>query len=67
MLWAFTGREVIVTLTNEATFRGRIGWSWTWGWLRLRDPKTIGDDGDTDQMVGQLLLPAHQLLAVQVI
>ena len=73
MLWAYLGRDAIVTHTNGATFRGRIGWSWTVGWVKLRNPQVV--DGSlaeaahlaTNQLLGQLLLPGAHLEAVQVL
>ena len=65
-MWFYTGREAAITLTSGETLKGRLGWSWTWGMLRLKDVKIA--DGDQDvELAGLVFVPRPMIQLVQVV
>ena len=67
-MWAYYNRLVVVTLGSVApeTFRGRMGWSWSGGFLKLKEPEVMDDDVPK-QVEGFLLIPRYRLSMIQVV
>lgn len=62
----YCGRTVIITLDDGSAVRGRLGWPWTRGHLRILAAESL--DGDTPQSIpGQLLIPRSRVLIAQVL
>ena len=64
-MWIYTGRNVLVTLLDGTAVRGKLGWSWALGMLRVRDPESLDGD-EPEALPGFLLVPRTQILIAQV-
>lgn len=64
-MWLYRGRRVLVTLDDGSAVRGRLGWSWAWGVLRVNEPESL--DGDAPvEIPGFVLIPRRRVLIAQV-
>lgn len=65
-MWMFRGRRAVVTLTDGSAVRGRVGWSWRRGWLRLNDVEDLSTD-TVQEIPGMVLIPSRAMVIVQVL
>lgn len=65
-MWVYRGHRAIITLTDGSAVRGRIGWSWVSGLLKLREAESLDGDSPTE-IPGVLLIPRARILIAQVL
>jgi hypothetical protein len=62
----YTGHKIVINLVDGSAIRGRLGWPWARGCLRILDAETI-DDGAVDDVPGVLIVPKARIMLVQVL
>lgn len=62
----YIGHKVVITLRDGSAVRGKLGFSWAPGFVKVRSPESL--DGDEPQEIpGIILIPRTQVLIAQVL
>lgn len=65
-MWLWWGRTAVVTMADGSAVRGRVRWSWMWGWLLLDQVEDMSGE-QPREVPGKILIPIRSIVVVQVV